>query len=702
MSQPRPATTGESTASPALALGRRFWPIVIVGGLATIALLVALLEWQGRRLIVTDQERTNEHVVRMVGNVVWPAFGEFIKTADRLTIDELRAHPALTDLGDTVRAMVAESNVVKVKIFSPRDGRTLFSTDPKQIGSQHPGEAFDRALRGELSGAISHRDDYVGLAGKLQDVDLYATYLPFRHRQGGEIDAVLEVYSNVTERMAAHRESRALLAIGVLASLSLTYAVIFTLARRASKVLVQAEFDKIEHDRKLRHQAYHDALTGLPNRTRFNELCVRTAADKRKRQYGVLSIDLDRFKMVNDSMGQRVGDAVLRQVAQRIAKALRESDKVFRLGGDEFVALIASDDQALLDVAAQRVITAMGKRIVVDEVDVVVSVSVGIARWPDDAATLEEAVACADLAMAAAKRAGTNQHARYRAEMKRALDDEVTMLSGLRQGLSNKEFLLHFQPRLNSRSGAIESVEALLRWNHPSLGMLPPGKFIAILENSPLIVDVGAWVMEAACAQVAQWRREGFRTLNVSVNVSARQFRHKGLIHTVQHVLQATGLPPQALELEITEGQMIHDVEEGATTIERLKSLGVQLSIDDFGTGYSSLAYLQRLPIDCIKIDRAFVKDLGVGKKSGNIARAIASMAHSLDLKVVAEGVETDAQANILRGMGCEQLQGFLFSKPVAPADLHVLLKQHAKRAALTEEASTRPMPLGASSLVLA
>jgi diguanylate cyclase (GGDEF)-like protein len=685
------------------ALNALFWPVVLIGALGTVALLIALFEWQGRSLIVRDQERSTQHLVRMMGNMVWPHHGSFIHDADELDTESLRNHPAQTDLLDVVRGMVTGSNVVKVKIFSPKDGRTIFSTDPKQVGSKHPGSAFDKAMRGELAGELSHRDEFKGLEKNLKEADIYATYLPYR-RSGsnqGPVDAVLEIYSDVTERMATHRENRVGLALGVLLSLSLTYGVIYFLSRRANKALRLAQRSKEAQERQLRHQAFHDALTGLPNRTRFSEFCARTASEKRQRQYGVLSIDLDRFKMVNDGLGQRVGDAVLREVARRLKKSLRDTDKVFRLGGDEFIALVASDSVATLDMAAQRILAAMGKRVVVDGVEVLLTASVGTARWPKDAATLEEAVACADLAMSAAKRSGVGQLTRYRPEMKRALDDEVSLLAGLRQGLPNQEFVLHYQPRLSCRTGAIESVEALLRWNHPTLGMLPPGRFIGILENSSLIHEVGAWVLDTAARQVAQWRSDGHKDLSVSVNVAARQFRDKGLLATLQKVLNSSGLPAHALELEITEGQIIGDFEEGAATVERMKSLGVQVAIDDFGTGYSSLAYLQKLPIDCIKIDRAFVKDLGEGQKGGSIARAIASMAHSLDLKVVAEGVETQMQADILAGIGCEQLQGYLFSKPLPAGQMQLLLQAQTGRMARAEAVATRPMPLSASALVL-
>ncbi len=665
--------------SPVQSFGRAFWIISTLGALVTIATILALYEWQGRKILADDEARATQHVARTFGNLAWSKHGDFLRDADKLSTLELARHPQQAALLDALRQTAAATGVLQLKIHSAVDGRTLFSSDRQQLGHPAREPAFTQAMRGASTPTFDNKARLESLSGPVQGRDVFSMHVPFLPAgltpAQGKPAFMVWVASDVTERLSVHARGRWVLVAGVAATLSMMFATISLFGRIAAQRLAKAEEDKRRQAERLRQQAFLDGLTGLPNRARFTELGNKMRTDKRARPYGVMFIDLDRFKLVNDSMGSKVGDGVLRQAAQRIRKSLRDVDRVFRVGGDEFVAIVSTDDLPALDIAARRIVGAMTKRFVVDEADVSLSVSIGIARGLHDADSLDQVTACAELAMVAAKRAGANQHAMYRAEMKRDLDDEISMLAGLRSALQRNEFLIHYQPRLNSISGAIESVEALLRWHHPTLGILPPGRFIDILEDNPLIIDVGAWVIDAAASQLAEWHRQGHKQLRVSVNVAARQFRHKGLVKTVHRVLRDSGIPSNALELEITEGQLVHDADGAMQTLDRLKALGVSLSIDDFGTGYSSLAYLQKLPIDCIKIDRAFVKDLGADVRQGNIARAIANMAHGLGLKVVAEGVESEVQAKLLRAWGCEQLQGFLFSKPVPARDIDNLLR---------------------------
>ncbi len=697
MSVPASLAKRVAKLAPARSFGRMFWIISAIGTLVTVGLLVALYEWQGRRAILEESARNDRHFVQMVGNIVWDRHEDFVLEMQKLPNEQLRLHPSQGDLHQTIQETVRNSNVLKVKIFSPLDGRTLFSTEPKQIGDKHPGAPLDAALAGKASSKVQHRESFNAVGGQVLNREVFSTYLPYYVNGDANTsrkpDFVMEVYSDVTARVAMHQSSRSLIVAGVLTSLLLMYGMIWKLGHSATKRLTEAEADKLEQEGRIHHQAFHDALTGLPNRMSFTHKCH--ALDKKPPPSGfaVLYIDLDGFKPVNDSLGHHFGDMVLKKVARRIRRSLREEDKVYRVGGDEFVVMIASDDMPTLEIAARRIMVAVAKPYNLEGMDVALSASIGIGRWPLDDQSLVQVVSCADLAMYSAKRAGANQHAFYTKCMRAEADDQVQLLSGLRLALERQEFELHYQPRVSSLNGRVESFEALLRWRHPEQGLLQPARFIKVLEENSLIVDVGAWVMESAARQLAKWHAEGHRGLHVSVNVAARQFRAKNLVESVEQVLKKTGIPPEALELEITEGQLIHDLDHAAQTVVRLKALGVMLSIDDFGTGYSSLSYLQKLPIDCLKIDRSFVKDLDEGAMQNNIARTIASLAHSLEMTVVAEGVETDVQASLLRNWGCEQLQGFLFSKPV-PADEAALLIEN-QRNQVTQPVRRKTRALG-------
>jgi diguanylate cyclase (GGDEF)-like protein len=675
----RKLSRGSAMREESPGFGRRFWWVSALGTLATMVLLVSLYEWQGRSTLRMDEERSDQQFARMLANSLWPQYGDFLTEVQLLPQRMLVDHPGHTDLRASMLAALGETSVLKVKAFSAQNGVTLFSTDARQIGELHLNDQLQAAMQGKGSSNLDHREQFLSIRGDKKDLYVFATYTPYyaptRQQRTGTPDLILEVYSDVTPRMMAHRRNRFELVFGVALTLSLMYAMLWAIGRTANKRLGRAQQDRQQQEARIRHQAYHDALTGLPNRMHFGERCAERSQQPHGDGQGVLFIDLDRFKPINDSLGHRLGDAVLKKVAKRVRRTLRESEEVFRVGGDEFVALINTSDQPALEIAARRITAALCKPITVDGVQVTLSGSVGIARWPADDASLDQVVACADLAMYAAKRAGANQHAFYSATMRSETDDQVNLLAGMRNALVRREFVLHYQPRLGSTTDEIESLEALLRWQHPQEGLLQPGRFIPVLEDSPLIVEVGAWVLDTAAHQLAAWHAAGHKHLCVSVNVAARQFRAANFVQSVAQVLQRTGLPPHCLELEITEGQLIHDLDGAVQTIRHLKALGVMLSIDDFGTGYSSLSYLQTLPIDCLKIDRSFVKDLGGDGRHIHIARTITSLAHSMGMTVVAEGVETAAQARLLRSWGCEQLQGFLFSKPVpVPAIDQMLL----------------------------
>jgi diguanylate cyclase (GGDEF)-like protein/PAS domain S-box-containing protein len=415
--------------------------------------------------------------------------------------------------------------------------------------------------------------------------------------------------------------------------------------------------------------AYYDALTGLPNRTLLQDRLTKALASARRRKdkVALLFLDLDRFKDINDSLGHSVGDLLLREVAERLKKWARELDTVARLGGDEFLIMLAHvKDVPDVAVAAERIRNALNPGFVVQGHSLNVSCSIGISIFPEHGADGETLIKNADAAMYCAKEKGRNNSRFFTEEMNAQAVERLTLESSLRLALDKKELFLVYQPEMDIATGKIIGLEALLRWQHPKLGLVPPDKFIRIAENSGLIVPIGEWVLRTACSQARKWQDEGLLAVSVAVNVSAVQFRQEGFCEVIRRVLDETSLAPQYLELELTESLLLSNADVMFSVFQELKAMGLKLAIDDFGTGYSSLSYLKKFPVSKLKIDRSFVRDVAVNADDAAIAIAIISMAKSLHLKVIAEGVENEEQMSFLRAHQCDEIQGYHFSKPLA------------------------------------
>jgi predicted signal transduction protein with EAL and GGDEF domain len=442
--------------------------------------------------------------------------------------------------------------------------------------------------------------------------------------------------------------------------------------------------------------AYYDSLTQLPNRSLFHDR-LKQALEQSKR-YGwtlaLLFIDLDNFKRINDTLEHRIGDLLLKGVADRLGSYVRSADTVARqggnalantvarLGGDEFTVLL-TEIYSMRDAAkvAQRILATLAEPFRLDGHEVYMTASVGIALYPADGEDIDTLIKNADTAMYHAKEHGKNNFQFYKESMNATALERLKLEGDLRKAIEKEEFILHYQPRVDVECNCIVGTEALIRWNHPVHGIIAPMDFIPLAEETGLILSIGAWVLKTACMQNMNWQQMGChnKPVAVSLNLSGHQFRQINLIGIIEKVLAETNLPPNFLELEITESVIMSNADATITTLNKLKEMGVQLSIDDFGTGYSSFGYLKRFPIDNIKIDRSFIKDITVSSEDATIVKAIIAMAHELKLKVIAEGVETEEQSQLLRGFGCDEMQGFLFSRPVTPEKITEIFVNNEK-----------------------
>jgi diguanylate cyclase (GGDEF)-like protein/PAS domain S-box-containing protein len=449
--------------------------------------------------------------------------------------------------------------------------------------------------------------------------------------------------------------------------------------------------ERLRSRKRLARQAQCDALTGIANRRLFTSRLRQSIkrANSAKQSLALVYVDVDNLKLVNDSLGHRYGDHLLKQVVHKLVSSVRATDTVARLGGDEFALLCTNyGGDAGLEKLMDAIIQLVAKPIRLGGQEVIVTVSAGLALFPHSATDSEHLMHMADLAMYSAKRDGKNTWRRYRPELESGRLGSLSIVAGLRRAIERNEFVLHYQPRIEAATGRIAAMEALIRWQHPELGLILPGEFIGIAEETGLIGGIGHWVIEEAIRQNSVWRKEGCTAIPVSVNVSAAQFKDPDFVSSVAALLKRSRVPPRSLELELTESLLLDSAETTIDALNAIRALGVLIAIDDFGTGYSGLSYLARLSVDTIKIDHSFTNCIVENRTSAAICRSIIQLAQQLHLTTVAEGVETEAEANLLRLWKCDEMQGFYFDKPMVAGEMEIILRDLSKSAIQRETVS--------------
>jgi diguanylate cyclase (GGDEF)-like protein len=661
-----------------------------LASLIGIGLVAIVLSWLYRTVsvegLLEHETQSNVALAQAMANTIWPQHAEFIAAAGRLPRDQLATRAEIAMLDRDLRQKVRGLNIVKVKIYS-LDGLTVYSSEPHQIGEDKSSNAgFQLARSGEVASELVYRDHFSAFEQVIEHSNLLSSYIPIKHATSGAAEGVFEIYADVS-RLVSDARRTGYVVVGVVTGLSLLlYTFLFVMVRRADRIIQRHEDEerKMQRD-QIRHLAYHDVLTGLANRILFNDRLQHAVAMARRenRSVGLMFLDLDRFKVVNDSLGHESGDQVLVETAARIRACVRQVDTVCRTGGDEFVVILeALSGPEEAETVAERLVQAFTQPMHIANREIVVSLSVGIAICPGPTSDPSRLLSDANTAMRHAKDRGRSHYAFYSAELDERARQNIEYELALRSALANRELVVHYQPRMDLVGGTVQALEALLRWQRPGKALIQPNDFVPLLEDTGFIIPVGEWVIREACRQCQLWRAAGHRDLRVAVNLSPCQFRSETLVQTVREALTLSGLPAHSLEFELTESVLVEDTDQAARQLRELKEIGVRVSIDDFGVGYSSLSYLRQLPIDYLKIDRSFVRDVPHDVDAVALTTAIAAMAHSLKLGVIAEGVENWEQAKFLRSIGCHLMQGYLFAAPLAAYDCERLLASDILRLA--------------------
>lgn len=682
-----------------------------IGVLLAALMLGGLYRYLSVRSLVDMGEDNNVSLARSMANALGPDIARYLADTKTARTADLGKHPALARLRSAIYSHMRQVPVMKVKVYD-LSGRTVFSTEYREIGDDKSANAgFQGARAGRATSELTHRDRFSAFEKVIEDRDVLSSYIPFNSTGEARPEAVFEIYSDMTPFMQEISRTQVVVSLAVLAVLLVLYGGLYVVvghaegilksqyseSEQARRALVEvrdnleqrvvertAELETEVEERRLAEAranflAHHDRLTGLPNRALFMERLQHSIAraGRTGRSVAVLFLDLDRFKTINDSLGHATGDEMLKVVGSICSKDLRETDTVARLGGDEFIFCLG--DVGLAEEAggvARRILSDISQGIDIGGHVLHANASIGISVYPADGADAATLIRNADTAMYHAKDDGRGTFHFFQQHMTDRVKRRLSLEIGLRGALERNEFVLQFQPIVQVGNGELVGAEALVRWNHPERGLVSPAEFISVAEEIGLIVPLGEWILNQACAQAVKWvSAAGYRPF-IGVNLSSRQFQDGNLTAIVEKALARSGLSPTRLELEITESILMNQSEHSIRRLRDFETIGVRLAIDDFGTGYSSLGYLKRFPVSTLKIDRSFLHDVARDADDRAIVTAVMAMARSLGLSVTAEGVERPEQVAFLREIGCNNAQGYLYGRPISAEEFELLVKR--------------------------
>lgn len=657
----------------------RAFSIVSLIGIIVVAIIMTHIN----RLVSLDsllkvQNEANIDLTRAFSNSIWKKYVNFFDRSSSIPINEIIDQPEISELEKDLKRQMKGMRVVKIKIYN-KNGLTVFSTDPSQIGgdkSKNPG--FISAKNGEIINKITFRDKFNAFDMVIEDRNLLASYIPIHYGPKNDIVAVFELYSDITTLLNEIDDAELKnVALGSFLMIIL-YAFLLIYVRRADLVINKHEDEERQlQNERIKYISENDQLTGLPNRQSLATLLDKSFKRSKYNESRItmLYIDINHFKLVNDSLGQEIGDKILLELVSRLSDSVRNTLLIGRVGPDEFLLALENLSERIIESILNRVILSLTKPYSIDTSVANLSVSIGVVNYPNDATDAKSALKSSEAAVLRAKELGKNRYAYFTNELNKRAVERFELENALNLALEKDQFEVFFQPRLNVQ-GKVVSAEALLRWRKEDGQLISPALFINVLEDTELIIPVGYWVLLNACKECVKWHEQGFTDLSVSVNLSMVQFLHGSIIDDIRKALLESGLDAKSLELELTESLFSKNPNETLSILKAIKSLGIHISLDDFGTGYSSLSYLRKFPIDCLKIDQSFVKDITSNQEQSNLTQSIINMAKALNMTTVAEGVEEEDQRDWLVELGTDELQGFYFSRPLPAPDFQDFLNQ--------------------------
>ncbi|MEN8169431.1 MAG: GGDEF domain-containing phosphodiesterase [Pseudomonadota bacterium] len=667
----------------------RNYSIASLVGIVLVAIsLVYFYQSLAVNALMEREGQANSDLTRTIANTIWPKYADFIQRAGDIPVAKLARLPIIDDLRKDILHKVQGLRVVKVKVYD-LNGLVAFSTQVDQIGdNKGSNEGFVTAREGRDASEIIFRNVFSSFEGSIFDRDLVSSYIPVRRSFDQPIEGVFEIYSDVTPLLTDIENTSNKILVVITSLLLLLYLFLLVIVRRAH---VQIEAHEVVRRRdqlqRLDYLEYHDEVTGLLNHKGLLRQLQHYDMEERisNTGQGVIALKLLNLQPISGGLGHQRVMQLLRLAAERIKSCSSGSHNLSHLDSSEFVLVVEnlfSNDE--LDFIVEKLISLFAEPFIIDGKSVTLAIAMGVdSSWGDKSS--ECLLSNAQLALGECEEGGDRQSLRYEQNMDLRKQEYLNLEVDVSQALQRGEFVVYYQPKIDLLSGEVAGMEALVRWDHPKRGLVMPGGFIQLLEERGYIIELGQWILRESCMQCQRWHEAGHEGLRVAVNVSFKQLLSKGFSDSVADALQRSGLPPHALELELTESILAEDTEMLGEQLQKLKSLGVMLAIDDFGTGYSSLSYLMHFPFDFIKIDRSFIRDMMHNRDHAVLTNAIVTMAKSLKLKIIAEGVETPEQLARVREMGCDEVQGFYFSQAVEAASFtHVITGINASAGAAT------------------